>query len=142
MTNTKTRYQRVLNTHQLAKKAVTEKMGITADEYYNKEFEQGINLLDLFFNDTPDAHRLKKMLATEKPLGYWPFFRNARRQAEAVFWNEYQDIYHDQLTVYPEPVAAAYLREEWQCAMNEFNNDMQTHEKLRHHILQLKTLIL
>lgn len=132
------RYQNVLSRNDQVAKQLMNLMGMTPDEYYLREFENGMELLESYFNDSEGATKYKKILAEEKKHNYWPHYRLGRRQCEVEFWNQYKHVYEDQQECFSPEECRAALIAEWEHEMQAYNESDETHERLRHHILQCK----
>lgn len=130
------RYQNVIHRHHQVAHQLMDLTGMTPDEYYAREFEGGLQLLNSYFNDGPGATYLKKLLAEDKRYQYWAHYRLGRRQYEVQFWNGYQAIYEQEREYLTEQEQLRELRSEWKLEMRAYNELQATHERLRQHIIQ------
>lgn len=132
------RYQNVLHTHDKVAHQLMQLMQMTEEEYYVREFEGGMQLLDSYFNDTEGAQRLRKLFAEKKRYNFWPHYRLGRRQCEVQFWHQYRPIYEQEAEYLTDEEQLRELRTEWKLEMRAYNEMQETHERLRQHIIQCR----
>ncbi|MBA3900980.1 MAG: hypothetical protein H0X62_12370 [Bacteroidetes bacterium] len=134
-TTTKTKephYKQVWQSYNNVKDNLCSRMKISDLEYYNREFDFGIELLNDYASSFTGMYNenFKKELWQNKIHLYWPFIKAIRRQEELLFWNEIEIVYETHL-LEGEKEAANFLFEEWDSLNDCLINSDKVHESLR-----------
>lgn len=130
-----TRYQKTIEQKKTTRSKIIQAAQITPQEYYNIEFETGCALVESYFEgmDPGIVYHLKNMLLKMRKHNYWLWFINQKQQYEFAFHNEYT-------AATGHNYDSAHYLEEYTYAMLEFTQSTKIHDRLRHFIIQSKTI--
>ncbi|HSW64953.1 MAG TPA: hypothetical protein VLH56_16825 [Dissulfurispiraceae bacterium] len=140
---TKPRYQEAIEHQNQQAGLLLQLLGMTPEEFYTLEFNCGLELLESYWRDMKHAriNNWKDQLTGNPAMGYWRWFANFKRQEDALFLNDYQAVYDDNLADHGRREATRMMDEEYRIHLRALGNCQYSHNRLYYFITQHKTLI-